>query len=202
MSGSLIFDQSPATSYLRNMRKLLIALLTVFPMLACSEVVKFYYDSGELQTEASLVGGIPHGTIKGYFKNGDLEYVRMYDEGSLISEDVFPQKESPSVIQQEIYQVTCNPSVEQKRMVKFFQSNNEPSVKDAVWIDNPGFFKVGVYDNGTNRDGFAKYVCLTLHSESCYFRENEVWVQVIDIAKLWRDDDWVKLGEFRCRASN
>ena len=187
------------------MKKLLLLLfpilLLIFPLLAYSEIVKLYYDSGELQAEVSLVGGIPHGTTNGYLRNGDFEYVRIYDNGKLVSENIFSKKESISIIQQDIHKEKCNPTLEQKRMVKLFQSNEEPSVRDALWINETGFFKVGMYDDGTNRNGFAEYVCLTLHSESCYFRENDVWVQVIDIVKLLRDDDWVKLGEYRCRTN-
>lgn len=83
---------------------------------------------------------------------------------------------------------------EQERMVKLFQSDEEPTAKDAVWTARD-IFKVGVFDDGTRRDGYAGYVCEKLYQNG--FKGKGIWVQIIDIARLTRDD-WVILGDVRC----
>ncbi|MDF1485518.1 hypothetical protein PY257_10065 [Ramlibacter sp. H39-3-26] len=75
-----------------------------------------------------------------------------------------------------------------------FKSKAEPTVKDAIWT-SPKMLKVGVIDNGTNRDGFAAYVC----GEAASAGLKGISVQVIDIAKLKSTGKWVKLGEMHCR---
>lgn len=80
-------------------------------------------------------------------------------------------------------------------VVKLFQGPSEKTAKDAVWTSRK-IFKVGVLDNGTPRDGYASYVCQVLYEHG--FKGQQVWVQIIDIAKLTRTNKWVKLGEARC----
>lgn len=74
-----------------------------------------------------------------------------------------------------------------------FKGGSEPTVKDAIWT-SPKMFKVGVLDDGTNRNGFAAYVC----SEAAAAGLKGISVQVIDIAKLKNTGKWVKLGEKQC----
>lgn len=82
------------------------------------------------------------------------------------------------------------------KVVRIFQGSDEPTAKDAVWTAKD-IFKVGVIDDGSRRDGYAKYVCEVLNEEG--FGGKGVWVQIIDIIKLTRSDKWVKLGEAHCR---
>ena len=79
---------------------------------------------------------------------------------------------------------------------KYFKSGKEPKVKDALWTTD-NLFKVGVFDDGTSRDGYANYVCNVLYENG--FEGSKIGVQVIDIGKLVKDGDWVKLGEARCK---
>lgn len=79
---------------------------------------------------------------------------------------------------------------------QLFQSDQEPTAKDAVWTQND-IFKVGLIDNGQSRDGYASYVCQVLYDYG--FKGKSVWVQAIDISRLIRDGDWVKLGEAQCQ---
>jgi len=62
-----------------------------------------------------------------------------------------------------------------------FKSNSEKTTKDAVWTSNR-IFKVGVLNNGSNRDGYADYVCQVMYEYD--FKGKSIWVQVIDIAQL------------------
>ena len=58
-------------------------------------------------------------------------------------------------------------------------------------------FKVSVINDGSRRDCYADYVCQVLYDYG--FKGKKVWVQVIDIVKLTRNGDWVKLGESHCQ---
>ncbi len=84
---------------------------------------------------------------------------------------------------------------EHDAVVKHFQSEAEPTAKDAMWTD-PTTFKVGVFSDGTNRSGYASYVCEVLYERG--FKGRGVWVQVIDMASILRKDTWKKLGEAHC----
>lgn len=79
--------------------------------------------------------------------------------------------------------------------VHFSGSVDEPTSKDATWTAD-SIFKVGVIDDGTDRRGYAEYVCLTLYDYG--FKGEKIWVQVIDIDKLTRNKEWEKLGEAHC----
>ncbi len=86
-------------------------------------------------------------------------------------------------------------SAQQEKVKKLFQSNEEPTAKDAVWTAKR-IFKVGVIPDESSRDGYASYVCQVLYENG--FRGSKVWVQVIDIVQLARNGKWIKLGEARC----
>lgn len=85
----------------------------------------------------------------------------------------------------------------QKETVKMiFQSDQEPTAKDAVWTaDN--IFKVGVINDGTPRNGYAMYVCEVLYEHG--FKGMGVYVHVIDIVALSKKGRWVDLGKTRCK---
>jgi hypothetical protein len=76
-----------------------------------------------------------------------------------------------------------------------FKSDSEKTTKDAVWTSNR-IFKVGVLNNGSNRDGYADYVCQVMYEYG--FKGKSIWVQVIDIAQLVKTNKWIKLGEAHC----
>jgi hypothetical protein len=82
---------------------------------------------------------------------------------------------------------------------QYFQSQEEPMVKDAIWTQND-IFKVGVFDNGRNRRGYAEYVCIVLTEKGIKpIRANNIWIQVIDINKLVNTGEWKQLGDYRCK---
>lgn len=78
---------------------------------------------------------------------------------------------------------------------RFKGSADEPTSKDAVWTADE-IFKVGVISDGTDRSGYAEYVCNILYDYG--FRGKKIWVQVVDIVKLTRTNKWEKLGEAHC----
>lgn len=81
-------------------------------------------------------------------------------------------------------------------VARIFKSSEEPTAKDAIWTQG-GIFKVGVIDNGSDRSGYASYVCEVLYDHG--FKGKRVWVQVVDIAKLAREGKWIKLGQTHCK---
>lgn len=87
-------------------------------------------------------------------------------------------------------------SAQHEKVKKLFQSNEEKTAKDAIWTSRD-IFKVGVINDGGRRDGYADYVCQVLYDYG--FKGKKVWVQVIDVVKLTRNGDWVKLGESHCQ---
>lgn len=90
-------------------------------------------------------------------------------------------------------------SPEHDKAQRHFQSDAEPTAKDAIWTA-PDIFKIGVQDNGANRDGYAEYACSVLNEHG--FAGKRIWVQIIDIDKLVREQRWVKLGETWCASSS
>lgn len=83
-----------------------------------------------------------------------------------------------------------------KKVQERFRSKEEPTAKDALWTA-PEVFKVGVPNDGGNRNGYADYVCQILYEEG--FKGKRVYVQIIDIAKLQQQGEWEKLGEAHCQ---
>lgn len=71
----------------------------------------------------------------------------------------------------------------------------EPKVKDASWSTSSTLL-VGVLDDSSRRDGYASYICEALYAEG--LKGKGIWVKVIDIGKLVRDNTRVLLGEARC----
>jgi|GEM_PF-2022734 len=95
-------------------------------------------------------------------------------------------------------QVTTNEFTDAQRqeITDYFLSDEEPTVLDATWTTNKTF-KIGVKDDGTNRDGLAEYACNMINLDFNGSGQ-EVTVQVIDYPKLMSTNKWVKLGEVQC----
>ena len=85
---------------------------------------------------------------------------------------------------------------QRQAITDYFLSENEPTVLDATWTDDK-IFKIGVKDDGSNRDGFADYACIEINN-NLGGKEQGVWVQILDYNKLMKTKEWVKLGEAHC----
>lgn len=81
-------------------------------------------------------------------------------------------------------------------IVAYFKSDEEPSVADALFPYST--LKLGMHNDGSNRDGFAKYACQILQSEFDVDVNELVIVNIIDIDKLVRTDKWVDIGKANC----
>lgn len=82
-----------------------------------------------------------------------------------------------------------------KEEVIKYLTTNESKVKDAVWSSDYTL-KVGILDDGTLRDGYAQYVCQVIYDYG--FKDKNVTVKIIDIAKLVKTDKWTELGSAQC----
>jgi len=69
-----------------------------------------------------------------------------------------------------------------------------PTVKDARWMES-GWLYVGVLNNGTRRDGFAEYICSVLADNAV----RGVFVKIVDIGAVVRNEKFEELGRARCR---
>ncbi len=76
----------------------------------------------------------------------------------------------------------------------YFKGPDEPSVRDAVWASD-SVFRVGMVNDGSDRSGFASYVCQVLASD---FGIRGGQVQVIDIAVLANTGQWERMGRAYC----
>ena len=92
------------------------------------------------------------------------------------------------------YKPRSNP--QRDAVVKRFKSSQEKKAKDAMWTSDTNF-KVGVLDDGTNRNGYANYVCQVLYDYG--FKGKRIKVSILDIAQLARNNKWIVLGEARCQ---
>ena len=107
----------------------------------------------------------------------------------MLSEDSTQTTSPASIPEKQI------PDAKREEIKLHFKSISEKLTKDATWTSKDNF-KVGVVDDGSNRDEYARYVCQILHKHG--FKGAGVRVQVIDIQKRGGVKDWIVLGEARC----
>lgn len=79
--------------------------------------------------------------------------------------------------------------------VAYFKSESEPAVKDATWTSAKRF-TVAVTNDGTARNGYAKYVCEMLYDYG--FKSKGVRVLVVDMASVRNKETWRQLGSANC----
>ena len=85
-----------------------------------------------------------------------------------------------------------------ENIVKYFMSDKEPTIKDAVWADQlKNTLYIGVIDDGTKRDPLADYVCQVLISDFG-LKQGDARVYIMDIAKIAKDNRWEQLGKSEC----
>jgi len=87
-------------------------------------------------------------------------------------------------------------SEQHEKVQSLFQSDEEPTTKDALWTARD-IFNVAVIDDGSHRDGYAQHVCEVLYEYG--FKGKGVWVQVIDVVERSDQGKWKELGSARCQ---
>ena len=80
------------------------------------------------------------------------------------------------------------------KFTEFFIKNTDV-IKDATWTAD-AVLAIGVYDDGTSRNGLAEYVCQELTDHG--YKNRGIMVKVIDYGVLMREEKWVKLGKAHC----
>lgn len=83
-----------------------------------------------------------------------------------------------------------------QQALNYFKSAQEPKIKDAIWAMD-WLLKLGVVNDGTDREQLAQYACMVLGDYD--LRGKNITIQIIDINKLIRKKEWVKLGEYQCK---
>ena len=68
----------------------------------------------------------------------------------------------------------------------------EEKVLDAYWKTAKWLY-IGVYNDGTRRDGYAAYICASAKAQGAEM------VKIIDIVQLKRTGKWVELGRAMCK---
>ena len=86
-------------------------------------------------------------------------------------------------------------STAREKVQRLFESDEEKIAQDAIWVDD--VFKVHVFDNGSNRDEYAAYVCTVLSDHG--FKGINVSVMVVDYTKLLQTRRTVILGQAHCQ---
>lgn len=82
-----------------------------------------------------------------------------------------------------------------KAAEKYFKSFREKATIDAGWASGRRLV-LSVYDDGTNRDGYAMYACEQLKS----YNIDNVTVEIIDAVKINKNsNNWVTLGKYKCK---
>lgn len=73
--------------------------------------------------------------------------------------------------------------------------SGESQIKDMKWDGGSKFLTLGLIDDGTDRSGYAEYVCTTLRSGG--FNQN-IHIKIIAIDKLAQTKEWVRIGGAEC----
>lgn len=83
---------------------------------------------------------------------------------------------------------------QRQELVDYLKSDQEPTIKDAMF-DTEKQLKVSVADDGSNRDGFAEYVCSAIDER---FNSDGYMVTVYDADKIMQGE-WERLGQHLCK---
>lgn len=86
-------------------------------------------------------------------------------------------------------------STAREKVQRLFESDEEKTAQDAIWVGD--VFKVHVFDDGSNRDEYAAYVCTVLSDHG--FKGINVSVMVVDYTKLLQTRRTVILGQAHCQ---
>ncbi len=98
-----------------------------------------------------------------------------------------PQKQTPTSKK--------DTSKEKAKIITYLLSAKEPKIKDALWSSDR-VLAVGVFDDGSNRDGYAQYLCMILYDYE--LKGERIYIKVIDFSKVVQKKGFIKLGEAFC----
>lgn len=75
--------------------------------------------------------------------------------------------------------------------------SKEETVKDITFTVSPGWIYVGVYSDGSNRNGYASYICQVIQP---YILE-DMNVKIVDYKDVLQKKGFTELGTAKCKAS-
>jgi len=85
------------------------------------------------------------------------------------------------------------PSAEQQAFIAYLEGPGEPKIKDATWMTDSNLY-VAVVSDGTDRSGFAEYLCQAAKDHGV----QPDLIKVVDIAKIVAEKKFVELGSTYC----
>lgn len=74
---------------------------------------------------------------------------------------------------------------------------SEPKVQGVHYDETIGVLSVGVFDDGSSRDGYAMYLCELVREHEP--RKREIVIKIVDAPKLTVQGEFRELGRFVCR---
>lgn len=80
-------------------------------------------------------------------------------------------------------------------VLNYLKSGSEKKVKDAVWASSD-LLKVGMYSDGTNKNGFAEYLCNIVYENA--LKNKKITIKIVDYQKLMQNNEWVNIGSANC----
>jgi hypothetical protein len=89
-------------------------------------------------------------------------------------------------------QAASEASPAQKELAKYLVQS-EKQVKDAVWMNQQNLY-IGVITNGSDRSGFAQYICAAAADHQI----KPKMVKVVDVVKVQRTGKFEELGRAYC----
>ena len=90
---------------------------------------------------------------------------------------------------------TITVSDKRSTMAKAFISSLEPSVLYAIWGTNGRILSLAMIDDGTKRDGYARYACSTMSDYS--LSGNGKLVQIVSSQSI-QNKNWKVIGSAIC----
>lgn len=87
-------------------------------------------------------------------------------------------------------------TLQQKNAITYFNGDDEPKVKDAVWMSEKNLY-LGVLNDGSDRSGYAQYACAVL-IDDFGINKKGLMVKIVDIAEVAKNGKFKEIGKSYC----
>lgn len=84
---------------------------------------------------------------------------------------------------------------QKEKILKIVKS--EPKVKDAIFPNgSDNLLYVGMYDNGSRRDGFAEYLCISINEKVKL--PHQIFIKIVDYKDILQQKGFREIGRYFC----
>ena len=92
-----------------------------------------------------------------------------------------------------------NKKLTQEQKEKILQLvKSESKVKDAIFPNSSdSLLYVGVYNDGTRKDGFAEYLCLSINQKVKL--PHQIYIKIVDYQDILQKKGFREIGSFFCK---